>query len=220
MKALGIYFDDIHSFYDLDLFLAKDGVFIPPAQPKTNYVELAGGDGSLDLTEAHGEVKYHDRTGCKFTFTVNPNSDMTFDEKKTQVSNALNGKRCKIILDKDEDYYYLGRCTVNEYLSDRRILQIVVTATVSPYKYKKIETVMKFTLSSTSKTVNIRNGRKSVIPVITCSNSNTTVTSGSYSTTLNAGTHEIVDFQLKHGNNHFVVSGSGTIEFKFREGDL
>ena len=220
MKALGIYFDDIHSFYDLDLFLAKDGVYIPPAQPKTTFVDLSGGDGSLDLTEALGEVKYYDRNGCKFTFTVNPNSNMTFEEKKTQVSNALNGKQCKITLDKDKDYYYFGRCAVNDYLSDRRILQIVVDAIVKPYKYKQNKTIEIISLTSTEQNVNIRNSRKTVVPLITCTADNTKISFGSLTTTLNAGTHEILDFQLKHGDNFFTVSGSGTLKFEYQEGDL
>jgi len=219
MKALGIYFDDIHSYYDLDLFLAQDGVHIPPAQPKTNYVDLAGGNGSLDLTEAHGEVKYYDRP-CKFTFTVNPSSDMTFDEKKTQVSNALNGKHCKIILDKDDEFYYLGRCTVNEYLQDRRLLQIVVTATVSPYKLKKNETVATFALTATEQTVSLKNGRKSVVPEITCTADNTVVVFGSVAKTLSAGTHKILDVYFTEGNNILKLSGSGTITFKYQEGEL
>ena len=65
----GIQFNDIHSYYDLNLILSV--VNIPPAQPKTNYVDLPGGEGSLDLTEALGEVKYNDRD-CTFTFTMNP----------------------------------------------------------------------------------------------------------------------------------------------------
>lgn len=219
MIALGIKFDDIHSYYDLDLFLSQDGVSIPPAQPKTVYVELAGGNGSLDLTEALGEVKFNDRS-CKFTFTVNPSSDMTFEEKKTQVSNALNGKKCKITLDKDEDYYYLGRCTVNEYLSDKRILQIVVTATVSPYKLKQNETVETITLTGKEQTVILKNGRKTVVPEITCTNSNTKILFGSLETVLNAGTHRILDIQFKEGENVLKVTGSGTITFKYQEGEL
>lgn len=219
MKALGIKFDDIHSYYDLDLFLAQDGVYIPPAQPKTNYVDLAGGDGSLDLTEALGEVKYSDRS-CKFTFAVNPASEMTFEEKKTQVSNALNGKQCKITLDKDSDYYYFGRCTVNEHLQDRRILQIVVTATVRPYKLKQNETIAIFALTGSEQTVNLNNGRKSVVPEITCTNNNTVVVFGNVTKTLSAGTHKVLDIYFKEGNNVLKLTGSGTITFKYQEGEL
>jgi hypothetical protein len=219
MKGLGIYFDNIHSYYDLDLFLSKDGVEISPAEPKTVYVDVAGGDGSLDLTEAFGEVKFNDRE-CTFTFTVNPASDMTFEEKKTQVSNALNGKKCKITLDKDADYYYTGRCAVNEYSQDRRLLQIVVSATVKPYKLKQNKTIATYTLTEKEQTVVLKNGRKSVVPEITCTNDNTVVVFGNVTETLSAGTHKILDIYLKEGSNILKLSGSGTITFKYQEGEL
>ena len=108
----GVSFDNIHSYLDLNLHLAP---FVPtPARPKTNYVNLNGGDGSIDLTEAHGEVKYSDRE-FPIIFTIDPSETMTFDEKVSQVSNALNGKRCKIVFDRDSEYFWEGRCIVDEY---------------------------------------------------------------------------------------------------------
>jgi hypothetical protein len=217
MLETGICFGEIHSYYDLNLVLAP---FVPvPAQPKTNYIDLAGGDGSLDLSEVHGEVKFCDRD-FTFTFTVHPADKMTFDEKVTQVSNALNGNKCKITLDRDEEYYWEGRCTVDSYLQDKRLKKIVVKAKVKPYKLKQNKTVSIFALTSTEQTVNIRNGRKTVVPLITCSADNTVVVFGSIEKVLSAGTHEILDFQLKHGDNIFKVSGSGTIKFEYQEGDL
>lgn len=222
MIESGISFDGIHSYYDLNLILSK--VEITPAIPKEEYIDLAGGNGSLDLSEVHGEVKFKDREGCKFTFTMNPANDLSdsaFEEKKTEVSNALNGKKFeRITLDKDSGFYYQGRCKVDQYLSNKRIRQIVVTARVKPYKLKQNKTVAIYALSSTEQTVNIKNGRKTVVPLITCTADNTRISFGSLTTTLSAGTHEILDFQLKHGDNIFKVSGSGTIKFEYQEGEL
>ena len=217
MIETGISFDAVHSYIDLNLILSDSD--IPPAKPKTTYVDIPGGDGSLDLTEAHGEVKYNDRD-CKFTFTVSPAESSTWEEKKTEVSNALNGKNCKITLDKDSEYYYLGRCTVDDYLSDKKINQIVVSAKVKPYKFKQAETSVSFSLSQTQKTVTVTNGRKVVSPIIVCTNDNTTVIFGSITKTLSAGTHKVLDIRFTEGTNTLTVSGSGTITFKFQEGDL
>ena len=218
----GISFDNIHSYYDLNLILSK--VEIPPAEPKENYIDLAGGNGSLDLTEVHGEVKFKDREGCKFTFTMNPANDLSdsaYEEKKTEVSNALNGRYFeKITLDKDADFYYQGRCKVDDYQSDKRVRQFVVTARVKPYKFKKELTVKTYSLSSDELTVNLTNGRMSVVPEITCTNDNTKVVFGGIEKMLSAGTHNILDFQLKQGTNTFKLSGSGTITFKYQEGEL
>lgn len=222
MIARGINFDNIHSYYDLNLVLSK--VEIPPAVPKEEYIDLPGGDGSLDLTETHGEVKYKDREGCKFTFTMNPASDLSdiaFEEKKAEVSNALNGKLFeKITLDKDPDFYYQGRCKVDQYLSDKRIRQIVVSAKLKPYKLKQNKTVLSLPLTSTAQTVNVENSRKTVVPKITCTADNTKIIFGSVEKMLSAGTHEELDFQLKEGDNIFTVSGSGTVSFEYQEGVL
>lgn len=208
--------ETFHSFHDLNLILAP--FVMPPAEPKIDLLEIEGMDGSLDLTEANGEIKYKDRTP-KFTFTVFPPDDLTFEERQTVVSNALNGQRCKITLDKDSDYYWVGRVAVNEHLCDKMLRKIVITATVAPYKLLQHETVETFTLTNTPQTVILVNRRKSVVPVITVTNS-AKVIFGGVTQQLSAGTYKVLDFQLKPGNNVFTVSGSGTITFTYQEGDL
>lgn len=219
MIETGILFDEIHSFHDLNLVLS--GCEIPPAKPKTNYVEIPGADGSVDLTEAIGEVKYNDRDGCKFTFTMLPNDAMTWEEKKTEVSNLLNGKKVKITLDKDDEFYYTGRCTVDSFLSDKKIRQIVVTARVSPYKLKQVETVLEYQLSETAQTIVLQNSRKSVSPYIETSDDNVTVIFGLTTFTFEkAGQYSIPDILLVMGDNVLTAAGSGKITFRYREGDL
>ena len=220
MISKGILFGDTHSFDDLDLILSACD--IPPAKPKTTYIDVPGADGSVDLTEAIGEVKFSDRD-CSFTFTMNPMGDLSvaaYEEKKTEVSNLLNGQEFKITLDKDEDFYYQGRCTVESYMSDRRLRQIVVSAKVKPYKYKQSVTAVTIELSSTPKTMNIANSRKSVVPSITCTKDNTVVTFGGATYNLSAGTHKVLDIQFVEGNNAVTVSGTGTVTFKFQEAEL
>lgn len=217
MIETGVYFNDTHSFYDLNLILSK--VDVPPAKPKTTFIDIPGADGSVDLTEAHGGVKYSDRE-CSFTFTMLPTDLSTWEEKKTEVSNLLNGRVFKITLDKDDEYYYSGRCEVKDYDVDKKIRQIVVTAKVKPYKFKQNITVMKVALASTPKSVVLMNGRKTVSPSIECTNDNTVVTFGGATFNLSAGIHKILDIQLVEGNNMLTVSGTGSVTFTYQEGDL
>lgn len=217
MIGKGVSFGNIHSYDDLNLILSE--AEISPAKAKTNYIDIPGGDGSIDITEAHGEVKFKDRD-LKFTFTIHPLDASAFDEKRTEVSNALNGRMFKITLDRDDEYYYLGRCEVNDYLSDKNIHQIVITANVKPYKYKQNETVLVFDLSQTVKTVTIKNGRKSVVPFIECTNDNTVITFGALTVNLSAGTHKILDIQFTEGDNRLKLSGVGNVTFRFQEGEL
>lgn len=348
----GVKFNDIHSHKDLNLVLSS--VSIPPAQPKTNFIDIEGADGSLDLTEALGEVKYKDRN-CEFVFSVFPTDD--FEDKKTEVSNLLNGQVCKITLDKDADYFYFGRCIVDNYKSNKLLRQITVKATVQPYKHKQDETEVivrfcgknlfntsaiplgeesdvynyvssvgegsititsnkeykgngykylgvilkdvcplmtagtKYTLTAnstasnksiylqeanrmwlfdetiivdetmlnskvvfygfnpanngygdcvisniqieegeiateyeaytpiTQKEVVLLNSRKTVTPTITCS-AETTITIDGNEYVLGEGTHKVLDVQLKQGTTELTVAGSGTLTFKYQEGDL
>lgn len=217
MISNGISFDDIHSYYDLNLILSETK--IPPATPKTTYIDVPGADGSIDLTESHGEVRYSDRE-CTFKFTVHPLDISAWEDKQTEVSNLLNGKVFKITLDKDDEFYYQGRCTVKEYTSNKNIKQITVAAKVKPYKYKQNLTIVTAALSSTPKTLNILNGRKSVSPTIECSSNNTVISFGDATFNLNAGTHKILDIRFVEGNNQVTVSGSGTVAFRYQEADL
>lgn len=222
MIETGISFGNIHSFYDLNLILS--GSKISPAKPKTIYVDIPGGDGSVDLTESVGSVKYYDRD-CTFTFSMNPLDDLSeqaWEEKKTEVSNALNGIWFeKIVLDKDDEYYFTGRCEVSEFLSDKRLRQIVVSAKVKPYKLKQKARTVTLELSSIFQEFHVVNsGRKTVLPVISC-NDGTQIRKdrgGIY--TLDLGSHQIPEFYLASGDNVFYISGTGGIIFTFQEGDL
>lgn len=209
----GIWFDNIHSYDDLNLVLSK--VSIPPATPKTNYIDIPGGDGSIDLTEAVGEVKFQNRE-CSFTFTVFPYED--FEEKKREISNLLNGKRCKIVLDKDPDYYWDGRCSINEYASDRLKYEIVVGAVVAPYKLK--HDVTKVIVPAGNMVIaRLSNSRKRAIPTITTP-MGATIVFGTGSIDVPAGTWKVPSIELVEGYNQAIVTSSDTVTFTYQEGDL
>ncbi len=209
----GIWFDEIHSFEHLNLVLSN--VKIPPASPKKTYVTIPGSDGSIDLTEALGEVRFKDRE-CTFTFTVFPYED--FEEKKTYISNLLNGKRCKIILDKDPEYYWDGRCSINSYASDKNLNKITVGVTVAPYKLKTRPTTVTV-LSGESVDVTLENGRKTVVPTI-IAHEDAKIIFGGNTYDIKAGTHNILNIELKYGKNYAKVTSTGTVEFVYQEGDL
>lgn len=209
----GIWFDQVHSYEDLNLVLSE--VKIPPATAKTNFVDIPGGDGSVDLTEALGEVRYKDRA-CKFTFTVFPSDD--FEEKKQEISNLLNGKRCKITVDKDPDYYWNGRCSVDEYSSNKNLHKIVVGATVAPYKLKTNQTTVIIPAGE-KVTKTLQNGRKTVVPTITCT-AETVIIFGDSTFRFSAGTHKDLGIELVEGKNPVTVTSDKDVTFTYQEGDL
>lgn len=220
MIETGVLFDDIHSFRDLNLVLAP--FTLVPAKLKTNYIDVEGRDGSIDATEATGKKIYSDRE-FSFTFTVFPGDTLTFEERQTVVSNALNGKRCKITIEKDPEYYLDGRTTVNEYFANKKLRQIVVGVRCAPYKLKQNETVASFDLNSNEqKTIILQNSKKQVVPIIETSGS-VTVTFGTYSKTYYAGTRKDLNICLLEGDNTLNLkasSSAATIKFTYQEGDL
>lgn len=226
----GVKFGDIHSWNDLGLIL--EPFVVPPAIPKTNLLDIPAGDGSLDLTEALGVIRYHDRE-LVFNFTVNPLSKMTFDEKITQVSNALNGRAFNIILDRDPDWYWEGRCIVNEHLQNKIIGRIVVKAIVRPYKLRHEITTHKldvYTASSTGKytAIVVNNGRKPVVPEIEVGDIPIKFEfEGKTYFVYEHYTKAFPDLQLKEGENEITIydyPGVGDyttyMNLKFREGAL
>lgn len=209
----GISFNEVHSYHDLNLVLSE--VNIPPAVPKTKFIDIRGGDGSIDLTDALCEVRFKDRP-CKFTFTVFPYDN--FEEKKQEVSNLLNGQRKEIILDKDPDYCWTGRCSVDEYASNKKLNKIVVGAVVAPYKLKNYQTKIIFPAGE-AVTKTLQNGRKAVIPVVTCT-ANATIIFNGNTYTLEPGVYRILGIELHQGGNRITVTSAGEVQFTYQEGDL
>ena len=220
MIERGVSFDGIHSYYDLDLLLSA--VEVSTATAKTTYIDIPGADGFLDLTEANGEIRYSDRS-LKFTFSMNPMHDLSesaWVEKMQEICNRLSGRRCKITLDKDPDYYWEGRVSVDSFKSNKRVRQFVVSAKVIPYKLKKDLTVVSFDLEEDEQSYFLRNARRSVCPEIVTDADDTMIIFGNNTFRFNAGTHKTLDIRLVEGENELIMSGTGKITFTYREADL
>lgn len=214
----GVYFGEIHSYNDLHLILEP---FTPtPATPQTNFLKIPGRDGFLDLTEANGEVKYNSRE-FTFSFTIAPNDNLTFDERVTEVSNALNGLSSQITLDRDPDYYWVGRCAVDKYEQNKAVGKIVVKATVDPYKLRKIVSIRGFQIGSSEVSCTVtNNGRMVVVPDIRVRSNGTKIRFNDKTYTLSAGINKIPGIRFVKGDNTVFVSGDGMIDFAWQEGDL
>lgn len=214
MSMQGIKFNDIHSYYDLNLILSQCS--ISPAEPKTNYIEIPGADGSLDLSEALGEIKYKDRKGT-LVFSVLPDAG-DFEEIKSKISNLLNGVYFeKITLDKDPDFYYQGRCSVNDWKCDKRIGQITVDLKLNPWKTKTELTVID--ASSMTQTVNLFNAGKPVVPYVDLLAPATIEFDGNL-WELSEGMYTVPDFILKTGDNLVFVDAPGHCKFVYQERGL
>lgn len=216
--AIGTTFGEIHS--NSDLGLIQQSVEVSPAKPRTEYVDIPGANGSIDFTETFG-LHYEDRE-IKWTFALYPGAD--WSAKRTEVSNAINGKHMNIILDEDSDYYYEGRVVVDSYKRDKMLHQITVKARVFPFKRENEETVeTRDDLTPNYKQMHLECGEERVAPVIEISEE-TILTLGETSITLSAGTHEASGLILEPGDNLLRVKTTGAetgeITITYRKGEL
>ena len=193
-----------HSYLDFGVILTEQNIGLP--SPKTYTVNIEGMDGTLDLSECFGEMKYENRT-LKFTFeSVEKISD--WQAKMIKISSFLHGQKMKITTWPDPDFYYVGRCRIDEYNSNSKLGKIVISCDCEPFKYK--QNITTFNLVEGSNTV--QNSRMTVYADL-INESEITINSKVYS----AGTH-LRAIKLMSGTNTLNSSGSATLTFQ--EGEI
>lgn len=127
-----ITFGDKNTWDDWHLIPSKRPSFNPPTV-KSQYVDIPGGNGVLDLTESlTGYPLYNTRTGS-WEFYVE-NGFKSWDELYSEISNYLHGQKLRAILEDDPGFYYEGRFTVDEWNSDSWWSTITIGYDVYPYK--------------------------------------------------------------------------------------
>lgn len=210
----GILFGELHSYRDLKLILVEKEIGAPLV--KTKLIEIEGADGSIDLTDFFGDPKYGDVTH-KFTFnTIVPWND--FLSQYSNVKNSLHGKKLRIILDDDPGFYYVGRCYVSSFTNEKNIGTISIECVCEPYKYKLNKTVVTKAVSGTEIIV-LTNSRKHAVPEITTTAAMTFVFN-EHSVAKGSGTFVIPELELIAGANNVTVTGTGSVTFRWQEGDL
>lgn len=185
--------------------------------PKTNYIQIPGRDGDLDLTEALGDVYYNDRN---LQISLVHPSDVWYDDYERLVS-AFHGKQCHVKFGNDPDWYWTGRLNVGAYSAKDHSLSM--TAKVFPYKLSADEITESVTVSGateeTAETVTLTAGRMNVTPQAVVTGS-VTLKWGSRTAALSEGTYYVSGLLLTSGGNEIDVWGTGTVTFKYRNGSL
>ena len=184
--------------------------------PRTDYVEIPGKDGSLDLSEAFGRILYTDRLIPITLYAVG-----AYDANVSAFVNAVHGKRKQITFSKDPTYYYNGRVSVASLTKQDGYCEIGLEITAEPYKLEQTETSVS---RSKNGTVTLKNGRMPVVPTITNTQEATitfTYNGASVQATLAAGTHTVPTLVLGENETKSVtVASTGKTTFKFRKGAI
>lgn len=126
--------DKRHTWDDWHLVPVSGAIPVPAMpQPKTNFKDIPGSDGQLDYTEVLAGLKYQMRQGS-WEFYVIWNG-RPWNERYSEILRFIQGKLCKIILDDDPNYYYLGRVAVNAVNPQEKHSTITFDYVVDPYRF-------------------------------------------------------------------------------------
>lgn len=209
---VGITINGKHSHSDLGLILSSKVIETPEVKKMT--VDIAGGDGQLDFTDAFGEAKFNNRK-LTFTFSKHYINRTKFIEDWSNLQNEFHGKKVEIILDEEPEFYYVGRLSIL-YTLEKNVAIYSFEIDAEPYKLKTTDTIVTMTGSGN---VHLYNLRKKVVPTITTTAS-TKIMFGSYIYNVSSGEYVIPELELVSGENVVSVEGTGTTTFKYKEGGL
>ena len=190
---------------------------IPMPEPQTNFVEIPGRDGTLDLSEAFGTIRYADRVIPLTLYARAP-----FDVLISSLAADVHGRRINVIFDRDPTYYYDARITVEDVERHAGYCELSLECRAKPYKLEHFETTITI-LPAGNATATLTNTRMPVVPTITVSAEMTltfTIAGVGYTINLAAGSHIVPSLVLTDGETEIDITGTGSITFTYRKGAL
>lgn len=210
--------------------------FAPP-ELRYEVADVAGSDDPLDFTEAlTGYPLYKSRRGSiRFRFFDNGTSARNrFDD----IKNFLHGKKCKVVIEDQPEYYYEGRMMVEElkfskygnwaefdlsYILNAYKMEIgssdedwlwdpfnFETGIIREYKNLRVDG---------DTVIEVIGSRKPTTPELICSDSMTLTFNGN-TYNLSSGKNIVPQIVLLDDEYEFTVTGSGTITIAMKAGML
>lgn len=136
-----VTFGNKNSWEDWCLIPETEPIIVPPTQ-KTNYLDIPGASGSLDMSEAlTGYPIYNNREGSLNFILMNDKgvlvpecNPLKLRQLASNIMNYLHGREMKMILEDDRAYYYEGRFAVESIDPDQNFSKITIKYNVKPYK--------------------------------------------------------------------------------------
>ena len=232
--STGVTFDDrIHTERDWGLKLLS--VYIPMPDPKTQILDIPGGDGSIDLTEINGRPAYNDRDGVELAFDLMDGGYESWFLKYSQFAAEVHGKKIKMVLDDDPDHYYMVRLKLDGKKSNPVYGQITFSGTAEPFKYDLVATnepwlwdtfnfetgvireIEEVEITAENNTVTIIGAGIDTPPVFVVSQAdNLKLTYGGRTYTLKVGRNRFPAVQVGKEDVTLTFSGTGKFEVEYR----
>lgn len=224
-----------HTYRDYGLF-PKSKMSVQPPDVRETYIDIAGRDGELDLSEVLTGYPTYGSRDAKFEFTVIDRS--RWDHVYSRLMNEIHGRKMYVIIDEDSKYYYTGRVKVNSFKSKKNTATIVVDGYLDPYKVSLAATSEQWLwdpfnfetdiardysdlIVDSSSTYTIIGSRMPVNPQFKASASGMTVNIDGNSYNLSTSYSTPTGFPvLRDKEYQMTFSGSGTVSIRFAIGSL
>lgn len=234
MMETGVTFADrIHTWRDWGLKLVS--VYIPMPEPKTQLVDIPGGDGKIDLTEINGRPAYHDREGIELTFDLMDESYREWLLRYSEFAREIHGRKVKMVLDDEPDHYYMVRLNLDSQKTNPVFSEVVLSGTAEPFKYDLlstgepwlwdpfnfrtgvIRTIEEQAITANNKTITIRGAGIDNPPVfIVTQASNLKLTHEGRTYILKVGRNRFPAVRVGEQNVTLTFSGTGRLTVEYR----
>ncbi len=232
--STGVTFDDrVHTERDWGLKLLS--VYIPMPDPKTQILDIPGGDGSIDLSEINGRPAYNDRDGVELVFDLMDGSYESWFLKYSQFAAEVHGRKVKMVLDDDPDHYYMVRLKIDGNKTNPVYSEVTLGGTADPFKYDLIATtepwmwdtfnfetgvireIEEVEITAENNTVTIIGAGIDTPPVFVVSQAdNLQLTYGGRTYTLKVGRNRFPAVRVGKDDVTLTFTGSGKIEVEYR----
>ena len=204
----------------LSLGWLRETVNFPTPQSQSNTITVPGRNSPIRFSEALGRVAYQPRT---FEMTFSMLGDRAeYDQLVSAVVNQFAGQLCQVIVSDVPELYAVGTLEAEPSYDPGtgKGTLILSCNDGDAYLYHVNETEIMLTRDGTA---TLENDYMPVVPTITVTEEATlrwAVDGESFHKTVSAGTWEIPELELRHGENTVSITSSGTTTFKYREGRL
>ena len=220
----------VFAYDDSDFFVFgtwRDGGFLltkkvtPPPEPKTNYVDLGGVDGTIDLSEALAGLPVYKNRTISATLHGGYGDRSYRGGIIGRMINEIHGRYVRIYEPDCPGHYFLGRVRFTSVQNSLAFAEIGLEAVCDPWRYSDDESEITLTVENaeTKEFVIYNSGAKTVCPSLTVTG-DISFTYDGVTSDATTGEYRIAPSKLRPGDNMITVSGDGTLTLKYREAIL
>lgn len=229
---IGLNFNGKHSYSDFGLIMNSKTISTPSKKKLKDSVVGMNSVYDFSNLASGGEIIYNQRD-ITVTFTLICSSKQVLLSKLNKVMLWLEEtSQSQLIFDDMKDYYYMAEFEdVTQISEEQECGEFTIKFTAEPFKSsvnlvnsdlfdtfnfeEDVVQSMSYTVSN-SATVSVYNFGRLIVPTINCTSAMTVNVDGVVYN-LVTGDNTLYKLKLKNGYNSIIVTGTGTILFKFRK---